>query len=202
MGKEPKLQLYSDAECLSDRPECARIAGRRVANIERSQDRNGDWNYTVYEPSNKTSEPLRCLEAELIPVPPSPLVPDSERMLGIIHNTAILRYSVRSDGLRKLLLERGLDPQRCLQLSCDQGYDVNITLVLPDCTVINADYREHKETHQAIGFSEWNVENYSDREIDLCREILSQQDTSEFDTRVRRCFEEHSAATDRNRTPG
>jgi hypothetical protein len=50
---------------------------------------------------------------------------------------------------------------------------------------------------QAISFSEWNIEDYSSREIELCREILPQQDTSEFDATVRRYFEDHLAARDR-----
>ena len=124
------------------------------------------------------------------------LISDEEHRTNIIDQTAELRHSVKSDGLRHLLRERGYDPQACLRLSCDQGDDVNKTLVLPDGTVVSVDYREHYETRQAIRFTDWSVKTYSDREIELAREIVSASDSSVFDTDVLRYFNENLAASD------
>jgi hypothetical protein len=124
------------------------------------------------------------------------LISDDDHRLNIVVQTANLRYSVKSDGLRALLREKGYDPNKCLQLSCDQGDDVNITLVLPDGSVVNGDYREHFETRQAIRFTEWNIEGFSDREIELARAIVRAPDSTKFDTDVRRYFDLKLAATD------
>lgn len=201
MGKEPNIRLYSESLCVSDRPEVAAITGKRVAIIGRFQDNNGEWSYTVYESLHKTSPIFTCFETELVPVAPIPFVSDSEHLANIVTQTAGLRYAVGSAGLRKLLQDRGYDPRKCLQISCNQGDDVNITLVLPDGTVVNADYREHRETRQALHFVEWEVQDYSDRELELCREIVSRPDTSEFDAKVHHYFQEHLAATDRPLPP-
>jgi hypothetical protein len=123
-------------------------------------------------------------------------ISDDKHWLNIAAQTAVLRYSVKSDGLRALLRERGHDPNKCIQLSCEQGDDVSITLVLPDCTVVNAEYREHFETRQALRFTEWNVEGFSNREIELARAILGTSASSEFDSDVRRYFDDNLAATD------
>jgi hypothetical protein len=117
-------------------------------------------------------------------------------MANVVAHTAELRYSVRYGGVRKLIRERGYDPQRCLLISCDQGNDVSITLVLPNGTVVAADYREDHETRQAARFVDWEVQDYSDRELELCREIVSTDDTSPFDEDVRRYFDETLAAED------
>jgi len=198
MNQEPKLRLYSEAHCVGDRPDISAIRGERVGIIARSLDDNGDWNYTVSK--NETSETFVCSEAELVPASPVPLVPDEEIVANVVAQTADLRFSVKSNGLRHLLRERGIDALKCLQISCDQGDDVRITLVLPDGTVVNADYREHHETRQAIRFEEWKIQTYSDRELDLCREILA-GDTSAFDGDVLRYFEEHLEATDASLPP-
>jgi hypothetical protein len=68
--------------------------------------------------------------------------------------------------------------------------------VLPDGTLILADYREHYRTRQATGFTQWEVETWSDREVELCREIASSQDTKAFDDEVRRYYDEQVAPTD------
>jgi hypothetical protein len=202
MNQEPKFGLYSGAQCASDRPELAPIAGQRVAVIGRFQDSEGRWNYTVYDSLHKTSAAYTCFETDLVPVAPIPFTPDSEHMTNIVAQTAKLRYSVIHGGLRRLLQQRGIDPMKCFQISCDQGFDVNITLVLPDGTVVNTDYRQDPQTRQATRFEAWEVQDYPpDRMIELCREILSRDDTSEFDETVRRYFEEHLAAADRPLPP-
>ena len=124
------------------------------------------------------------------------LILDDDYRQKIVAHTAALRYSVKSNGLRVLLREKGYDPSKSLQLSCEQGDDVNVTLVLPDGSVANADYREHFETRQAMRFTQWNVEGFSEREIELARAITAAPDSSKFDDDVRRYFESHLAASD------
>jgi hypothetical protein len=189
--RKPKFGLYSEAQCNSTRSELASIAGKRVAIVARYQDDAGNWGYVVYDSMNKTSPTFACSENELFPVAPIPFVTDSERMSGVIVQTVELRYSARCDGLRRLLRERGHDPLKCIQIGCDQGRGVLVTLVLPDGTVVSADYQQDRQTRQASHFLEWNIDNYPDRVIELCREVLSKDDTSEFDTMVRCYFDEH-----------
>lgn len=124
-----------------------------------------------------------------------PFIADAEHLENIIAQTAVLWHSVRWDGLRQLLGKRGHDPRKCLLISCDQGFDVAITLVLPDGTIIAADFREDPETRQPTRFEKWRTLDYSDREIELCRGILA-SNMSEFETHVRRYFDDHVAATD------
>ena len=50
----------------------------------------------------------------------------------IVALTAAFRFRICWDGTRQLLRDRGIDPMRCLLLSCDQGDDVNGLLTLPD----------------------------------------------------------------------
>jgi hypothetical protein len=72
----------------------------------------------------------------------------------------------------------------------------SVTLVLPDGSVVNADYREHFESRQAIRFTEWKVEGFTDSETELARAIIEAPDSSMFDDDVRRYFESNLAATD------
>lgn len=184
----PRLLLYSDAKCVGSRPELASILGTRVSVIGCCQESDGTFSYAVTARS-KASPIYRCFENELIPLDPVPWVSDDEYMANIVAQTADLRYSEESRGLRQLLQERGLDPLKCLQISCDQGDDVAITLVLPDGTVVGADYRWDYDARQAVKFVAWYVKNYVDREIELCRAIVAGNDTSGFDESVRACFE-------------
>jgi hypothetical protein len=103
MNQEPKLSLFSEAQCVSDRPEVAPIAGKRVAIIGRDRDSVGEWSYRVYNAVKTTSPTFICFETELIPVAPIPLVSDAERLEGVVAETARLRYSVVDNGLRSLL---------------------------------------------------------------------------------------------------
>jgi len=121
---------------------------------------------------------------------------NDEDRLNIVVQTAYLRHSVRYEGLRILLQSRGYVAKQCLQLSCDQGYDVNITLVLPDGTLVIADYREDPISRQATEFSNWIIEQYCDREIEIARAIVSESDTSQFDNEVFEYFKNNLANTD------
>ena len=152
-NEAPNLSLYTEAIYRGPARENAPLPGTRVAIVDRFAGDDGEWLYNVCE--NKTSPVYICGEAELEPAEPIPLVSDVEIVNDIVSQTAELRHSKMSLGLRELLASRGIDPMKCLQIACDQGDDVNVTLILPDGTIVNADYREHPETRQAWKFSEW-----------------------------------------------
>ena len=113
----------------------------------------------------------------------------------LIAQTAALRWSIRDEGLRRLLRERGHDPARCIQVSVDQGDDVKTVIVLDDDTTVYLDYREHHQTRQAIGFTRWEVADYRDRDIELARQILRTED-EEFDADVLSYYEREIAPRD------
>ncbi|HZN67197.1 MAG TPA: hypothetical protein VFB66_18050 [Tepidisphaeraceae bacterium] len=116
---------------------------------------------------------------------------EEELLADIVAQTAEFRYRICWAGGRRLVEQRGIDPMRCLQLSCDQGDDVNGTLVLPDGTVINFDMREDPKTRELVSVSRWEPVSYQDREVAIAREIVSAPDSSSFDRRVRDYFEKH-----------
>ena len=127
---------------------------------------------------------------------------DDEARENIVAQTAQLRYSIRSEGLRNLMRQRGVDPQRCIQISCDQGDDVCLGLVCPDGVFVEAEYREHYKTRQAIGFVDWSEQSYSDSEIELCRRMLANEnEISAFDAAVREYYDEHIARDDSHLPP-
>ena len=123
------------------------------------------------------------------------LVPDSEIRANLIEQTAELRYSVASDGLRQLLAHRGHDAMRSVQMSCDQGDDVSIDLVLDDATAVRLNYREHYRTRQAIRIVDWEPLSYSDRELEMAKCIVSGGDPT-FDHDVQLYFDHNLAETD------
>ncbi len=102
------------------------------------------------------------------------LVRDSEIRENLIDQTAGLRFSVKSQGLRDLLSERGHDAMKCLQIACDQGDDVSIDLVLDDATAVRLNYREHYRTRQAIRIVAWEPLNYSDRELEMAKQLRAE----------------------------
>ena len=101
------------------------------------------------------------------------LVPDSEIRENLVAQTAQLRYSVASEGLRDLLTQQGHDALRCIQLACDQGDDVSIDLVLDNSTAVRLNYREHYRTRQAIRIVVWEPLECDDRELKMAREIVT-----------------------------
>jgi hypothetical protein len=115
---------------------------------------------------------------------------DEELLADIVAQTAEFRYRIRWAGGRRLLAERGIDPMRCLQLSCDQGDDVNGTLVLPDGNVVEFDMREDPRTRELVSISRWQPITLVCREVAIAREIVSSPDPSPFDRRVHDHFVE------------
>ena len=120
---------------------------------------------------------------------------DSEIRSNLIEQTADLRFSVRSVGLRNLLIARGYDPMKSVKLGCDQGDDVLIYIVLSDSTAVQLNYREHYRTRQAIRIVDWQKLTYNDRELEMAKSIVSQDDAT-FDEEVRLHFRAHMADHD------
>ena len=120
---------------------------------------------------------------------------DADEIENFVVQTAELRFSVKSDGLRQLLKARGHDPAAVIQHSCDHGDDVHIGLYLEDGSAVSLDYREHYQTRQAIKIASWEMKEYSDREAELANQILS-GDTTDFDREVRAYFDRELASSD------
>ena len=123
------------------------------------------------------------------------LIPDSEIRENLVAQTAQLRYSIASEGLRDLMTQKGHDALRCIQMACDPGDDVAIDLVMDDSTAVRLNYREHYRTRQAIRIVEWEPLAHDDRELTMAREIVTHSDTA-FDRDVRVYFDEHIADND------
>ena len=122
-------------------------------------------------------------------------IPDSEIRSNIVAQTAKLRFSVASQGLRELLAERGHDALKCVQMGCDQGDDVSIDVVLDDTTVVRLNYREHYRTRQAIRIVDWELLDYDDREVKMARDAVTQNDMT-LDNDVHVYFNENIADND------
>ena len=118
----------------------------------------------------------------------------------LVAQTAELWWSVKAEGFRRLLREKGYDPTRCIQVCCDQGDDVHKVLVLGDGTIVDLEYREHYLTRQAIRITRWNVEVHRDRDIELARQILSTED-HDFEAEVRSYYEKEIVPRDKPLPP-
>ncbi len=118
-------------------------------------------------------------------------ITDEERMQDIIAQTAEFRFRICWQGAHALLRGRGIDPLRVLRLSCDQGDDVNTDLVLPDGVLVNVDFKENPKTREFVSISEWRMANWSDRDVELARQIVGSGDTTEFDQKVQRYFDQN-----------
>lgn len=116
---------------------------------------------------------------------------DEDLLDDIVDLTAQFRYRICWAGARRLLEERGIAPLRCLLLSCDQGDDVNGTLLLPDGSLIDFDIREDPKTRELTSVSSWQPIEWENREVAVARRILSASDPSAFDRRILDYFKEH-----------
>ena len=112
------------------------------------------------------------------------LYSDDEMRSDIIAQTAEFRFRICWAGTRSLLQQRGLDPMRCLLLSCDQGDDTNGLLMLPDGSMVDFDVRENRATRTHERFSNWTPVDYSGREYEIAREIVTCSSTAAFDAEV------------------
>ncbi len=129
------------------------------------------------------------------------VITDEERLQGIVVLTAQFRYRICWKGARLLLQERGIDPMRVLQLSCDQGFDVNTSLMLPDGVLVNVDFKEDRKTREIVSINEWLPVDGSRRQVELARQIVKAQDTTQFDRRVERYFDENWREKDASLPP-
>jgi hypothetical protein len=114
---------------------------------------------------------------------------DEEILATIVAQTAEFRFHPSWAGGRRLLMGRGIDPMRCLRLSCDQGFDVNFTLVLPDGVFVSVDMREDPHTRELVAIEEWEEFIQDDREGQLARAIVLSPEPSSFDRRVQEMAE-------------
>ena len=106
----------------------------------------------------------------------------------IIAQTAEFRFRICWDGTRSLLRERGIDPMQCLLISCDQGDDTNGLLVLPAGQFVDFDVRDNRATRTHERFTNWTPVEYSGREYEIAREIVTASDTRDFDSKVLEYF--------------
>ena len=201
MTADPKFGFYWPTECRSDREELRPIWGESVHIVDRTQSANGEWQYKVYGSPEQPDAFFNCFESELFPYRGN-----------IVAQSAELRQSVKEEGLRTLLRQRGYDPLRCVQVACDQGDDVHKVLILSDGTIVDIEYLECPRTRQAVSFSRWDVTYAADEEIEvrchedsehkLARELVTREpDASELDNEIRAYFDKHLAADDRPLPP-
>ncbi len=106
----------------------------------------------------------------------------------IVAQTAEFRFRICWDGTRQLLRDRGIDPMRCLLLSCDQGDDVNGLLMLPEGQLVEFDVRENRADRVHERFTNWTQVDYSDREYDIARLVLGSESIADFDAEVLEYF--------------
>jgi len=116
------------------------------------------------------------------------LISDEQRLDSIVALTAEFRYRLCWMGARSLLRKRGIDPMRVLQLSCDQGSDVNTSLMLPDGLLVNVDFNQDPSTRELVSIHEWEVTEWCDHRVEMARQIVTSSDTEDFDRRVEQYF--------------
>jgi hypothetical protein len=103
----------------------------------------------------------------------------------VVAQTAEFRYRISWAGGRRLVKELGFDPLACIQTSCDQGDDVEVTLVLPDGRVVVFNMKEDPATRELVRISGWEYISSGDRHVRAAQAILRGEDTARFDQRVR-----------------
>ena len=116
------------------------------------------------------------------------MTPDDQLLDDIIAQTAEFRFRTCWDGMRELLRKRGIEPMRCLLISCDQGDDTNGLLVLADGQFIDFDVRDDRQTRRHEEFTNWTPVEHSGREYEMAREIVTAADTRDFDCKVLEYF--------------
>ena len=113
----------------------------------------------------------------------------------LVSATAEYRYRACWDNARQIMTDRGFDPARTIQATCDQGADVNATFILPDGRTVSCDFREDRSTRQIVGIGEWKTIHYDaeiEDEYSLGAEILKDPRLCEaFDRAVLAYFDFH-----------
>jgi hypothetical protein len=123
----------------------------------------------------------------------------------LVSQTAEYRYRICWQGARRVMAERGFDPSRIIQATCDQGDDVNATFILPDGLALSCDFREDSTTRQAVSITGWNpirVTSTEEDEYSLAAEILRESRLRDaFDRAVSAYFDFHLRQNDRPLLP-
>lgn len=113
----------------------------------------------------------------------------------LVSQTAEYRFRICWRGARELMAARGYDPFSTIQLTCDQGDDVNARFVLPDGSEVDCDFRDDPQTRQALSVTRWQVTERSHGEEDestLAAEILQDAELkAAFDQAVQAFFDFH-----------
>jgi hypothetical protein len=204
MGKEPILQLFSEAHCLGGRPEIAPIAGERVAIIGRHQDNKGTWSYTVYPSSSKLSATFECMETELIPSASEPLLPDmgrsalsdierskSELLRSLLASTSLVRFHRLWEEGRSALRANGIEPDRCVFFYTGPGGEyATVMFVGEDGHARGMDLNRGKATGSIVIGDQWPMDDEKDAEKDLAREVCAEHNWDDFDAQVREYYDQ------------
>jgi hypothetical protein len=103
------------------------------------------------------------------------------------------------------MTERGFDPSRSIQATCDQGNNVNAIFILQDGLVVSCDFREDSTTRQAVSITNWEVIPTTSTDEDaysLAAEILTDSGLRDaFDRAVLAYFDFHLRQNDRPLPP-
>jgi len=97
------------------------------------------------------------------------------------------------------MTERGFDPSSTIQVTCDQGHDVNATFILPDGGTVSCNFRKHSSTRQAVSITSWETISATvEDEYSLAGEILRDTHLRDaFDRAVSAYFDFHLRRNDR-----
>ncbi|MBK1789538.1 hypothetical protein [Persicirhabdus sediminis] len=119
----------------------------------------------------------------------------------LVSQTAEFRYRICWEGARNLFTERGFPPSTVIQITCDQGDDVNGIFAVGDGTLLDCDLRENPHTRQSVAFTNWEVIEASDTDEDdygLALQILADSRLKHaFDIAVQSFYEFHWRECDR-----
>jgi hypothetical protein len=124
----------------------------------------------------------------------------------LIDLTSQFRFKVSWAGARKLLADRGTDPQQIIMLGCDKGDDVSVDLVLPGGKFIRCDFQEDPKTRQKGAIFSWEELEWDPvedlEEIALAVEVSNSPYLCEcFDRAVLAYFDFHYRQTDKELPP-
>jgi hypothetical protein len=114
----------------------------------------------------------------------------------LVSQTAEYRFRICWRGARELMAAKGYDPSLTIQMTCDQGDDVNTSFVLPDGSEVDCDFRYDPQTRQAVSITRWQVteppHREAENEIALAAEILQDAELkAAFDQAVQSFFDFH-----------
>jgi len=123
----------------------------------------------------------------------------------LVSATAEYRFRICWRGARKLMATMGYDPRSTVMATCDQGDDVHARFILPDGTAVGCDFRDDRETRQAVSVTRWEVfddPSAVEDEFTLAAELLQDEALkAAFDQSVEAFFEFHWRRIDKPLPP-